>query len=1142
MKDLVCGAETSGAPPPLAAATRGGAKAGAAVRRAGLVRTGRARARACVPLLLAAACAGVGTVGNTPPRVRPRASAPVAALLLSLRGGGGSRGSAASRQKSRFLANKVSWKVDAHRRKTEQKMRDKLVAQASSAADKRDAEEQRMARELNTLEGAPFDPPRDPASLKAAEARARSLAARYAPGELVEIEDSEEWARATEGDPGAKTHTITLYEDQSAFLRERAEASARGGPEQRETCDEWDIMHPSGVLWGDEKVPALEWGQDPGEIPGLLGDADDMREQEQWVGARRLHHIEQAKAAAVSGASIDVEARARELYALLAREARTAGCDLPQPAVSWDLCFQVALRENVKAQDAALEELRVRCVRYDPEVDDSSEFGAHLPTVEDEFASDSSNSTDMWERRDALGRLLPEGIRRLRPFPTLCQDTLENNPQIIAQLLAGPSGGPPEIRDWKEWELLTRHDVWLARKREQEQARTLIADLQLHLDLALKYDDEREADKWRDIIEGIRREAALIGPNAPTEQDIQDEEAHRAVERMFDMERQTRDLETYEDWKVDNMISSSEEGAEDADAVLDVGQERRAAIMASAKAAMAEEVQGGGGLPDVVEHDYTPSLQASDGLDKSQKGFFLEQANRKALMLQEGSKSSNGLYEDWESFSDTDAYLGLKGKPLPASIKRMPNGGLMVCDFDLPEDLPRYRKGIEIEYLARRKAAAIRMRNVHYSTQGKAARQGREESSYFHEADLKQQRRRVDAHECAGLLYTWGGNMCNQLAIDNTVDQPWVTRSPFFRPGKPLHGRISHVYAGGFHSVCTLREPATVVAFGYNRFGQLGVGSMPHGTWSEGGSWDKLDTCTPEEKAMAQDMFGDEWEQVLGSARDWYGSLDVDVRSVARPAEITTLRGWHVKQVACGLFHTLFLAQPPRHDPSTGGQGADGDDGRGLRVLSCGNNDAGQLGFGHRCPHVSNRSPQEVEALKGERVLSVHAGWEYSLALLEGGTVVGWGWNTYGQLGIGGQGAAGPRACYPCPTAMAGFGEAPAASMRDDSEGIDAPAAAGGGVPSGGGDNGHVARGGGGGGGGGGVGSGSTDGLVSSSARWWVQGEASGVPPPTLSTTPPGFLGGKGGVCAICGWRGESAADMCPCPAEVPPLLPQVWG
>ncbi len=30
-------------------------------------------------------------------------------------------------------------------------------------------------------------------------------------------------------------------------------------------------------------------------------------------------------------------------------------------------------------------------------------------------------------------------------------------------------------------------------------------------------------------------------------------------------------------------------------------------------------------------------------------------------------------------------------------------------------------------------------------------------------------------------------------------------------------------------------------------------------------------------------------------------------------------------------------------------------------------------------------------------------------ALLEGGTVVGWGWNAYGQLGLGGKGAAGTK-------------------------------------------------------------------------------------------------------------------------------------
>jgi len=317
--------------------------------------------RACLRLLLFVGCTDVCIVRHSParPPMPHRASpAPRVAQLLHLRGGSG-RATAAGRSKSKYLAQKVGWKVDDHRRKTEQKMRDKLVAQASSAVTKRD-EEVRMASELDTLQGTPFDPPRDPASLKAAEERARSLGTKYKPGQIVEIEDSEEWFRETEGDPNAKTHSITLYEDQSRFLRERAEAFARGSPEPRETCDEWDILHPSGFLWGDEKVPTLEWGQDPAEIPGLLGDAADMRGQEQWIGEAGVHKIEEAKAKALSEAAIDVEARARGLYALLAREARTAGCDLPQVGVTWDLCFQVALRENAKAQEEALERLRVQ--------------------------------------------------------------------------------------------------------------------------------------------------------------------------------------------------------------------------------------------------------------------------------------------------------------------------------------------------------------------------------------------------------------------------------------------------------------------------------------------------------------------------------------------------------------------------------------------------------------------------------------------------------------------------------------------------------------------------------------------------------------------------------------------------------------
>lgn len=78
------------------------------------------------------------------------------------------------------------------------------------------------------------------------------------------------------------------------------------------------------------------------------------------------------------------------------------------------MCLQVARRENAKAQEEALEQLRIKRLRYDPEIDDSSSIGAHLPQVSDEFASDTSNSTDLWERRDDQGRLLPPGVRRIR--------------------------------------------------------------------------------------------------------------------------------------------------------------------------------------------------------------------------------------------------------------------------------------------------------------------------------------------------------------------------------------------------------------------------------------------------------------------------------------------------------------------------------------------------------------------------------------------------------------------------------------------------------------------------------------------------------------------------------------------------------
>ena len=57
------------------------------------------------------------------------------------------------------------------------------------------------------------------------------------------------------------------------------------------------------------------------------------------------------------------------------------------------------------------------------------------------------------------------------------------------------------------------------------------------------------------------------------------------------------------------------------------------------------------------------------------------------------------------------------------------------------------------------------------------------------------------------------------------------------------------VFAGGFHSVCLLRDPPETVTFGYNRFGQLGLGGMsngPNGRWDDGTLLDDLDAFSQQ--------------------------------------------------------------------------------------------------------------------------------------------------------------------------------------------------------------------------------------------------------------------------------------------------------
>ncbi|EKX49192.1 hypothetical protein GUITHDRAFT_48795, partial [Guillardia theta CCMP2712] len=118
---------------------------------------------------------------------------------------------------------------------------------------------------------------------------------------------------------------------------------------------------------------------------------------------------------------------------------------------------------------------------------------------------------------------------------------------------------------------------------------------------------------------------------------------------------------------------------------------------------------------------------------------------------------------------------------------------------------------------------------------------------------------------------------------------------------------------------------------------------------------------------------------------------------VPAPCRVRGLDGASILQIAVGLFHTLFLVE----EEGTG---------RGM-LFSAGANEVGQLGRGGTDLRMSDRSPCLVPALSGENVLCVAAGWDFSLAILEGGKVVGWGWDRKGQLGMGIQVVEGAGGC-----------------------------------------------------------------------------------------------------------------------------------
>ena len=234
-----------------------------------------------------------------------------------------------------------------------------------------------------------------------------------------------------------------------------------------------------------------------------------------------------------------------------------------------------------------------------------------------------------------------------------------------------------------------------------------------------------------------------------------------------------------------------------------------------------------------------------------------------------------------------------------------------------------------------------------------------------------------------GAVLAWGYNRDGELGNGTNEDSPTpVVVKDSRGPTGHLSG-VRAIAAGSAHSLA-LKDDGTVWAWGYNQDGELGDGTKANSTQPvRVGKLKGVEAISAGAYfSLALKEDGTVWAWGSNASdldkTQVTGQLGDDaITSSETPVNVGGL-GVGVEAIAAGASHALALKE-------------DGS------VWAWGDNFFGELGDGRT--KTNSPEPVRVKDLKGVRAIE-GGGW-FSLALKEDGTVWAWGYNQDGELGNG---------------------------------------------------------------------------------------------------------------------------------------------